>query len=85
VHRAYETGSPTCRRACKVRIRRARGATTARVRAGTRTVDTTVGRALLSEVVPKGMSFDVVNRDMTKKAISASINECYRSSASRRP
>src|SRR5512137_1157848 len=30
------------------------------------------------EVLPKGLSFDFVNRDMTKKAISGVINECYR-------
>ncbi len=38
-----------------------------------------MGRSLLSEIVPKGMSFDAVNRDMTKKAISGVINLCYRS------
>ena len=41
-------------------------------------VDTTVGRALLSEIMPKGMPFEVINRNMTKKAISDSINQCYR-------
>src|SRR5512137_2872473 len=30
------------------------------------------------EVLPKGLSFDLVNKDMTKKAISGVINECYR-------
>src|SRR5690606_12324705 len=44
-----------------------------------RVVDTTVGRALLSEILPQGLSFDAVNRDMTKKAISGAINLCYRS------
>ncbi|MEN9704460.1 MAG: hypothetical protein RLZZ393_339, partial [Pseudomonadota bacterium] len=43
-----------------------------------RHVQTTVGRALLSEILPKGLSFDVVNQDMTKKAISGTINMCYR-------
>jgi DNA-directed RNA polymerase subunit beta' len=43
-----------------------------------RIVDTTVGRALLSEIVPPGMSFDLVNRDLGKKAISSLINACYR-------
>ena len=43
-----------------------------------RTVNTTVGRALLSEILPKGLSFDLVNADMTKKAISGLINTCYR-------
>lgn len=42
-------------------------------------VDTTVGRALLFDVLPKGLSFDLVNKPMVKKAISGLINECYRS------
>ena len=32
--------------------------------------DTTVGRALLWEIVPKGIAFEMVNQDMAKKAIS---------------
>jgi DNA-directed RNA polymerase subunit beta' len=43
-----------------------------------RIVDTTVGRALLSEILPDGMEFEMVNQDMTKKAISRLINTCYR-------
>jgi DNA-directed RNA polymerase subunit beta' len=43
-----------------------------------RTVNTTIGRALLSEILPKGLPFDVVNVDMTKKTISGLINICYR-------
>ncbi len=43
-----------------------------------RLVETTVGRALLSTLLPTGLSFDLVNRDMTKKAISNVINACYR-------
>jgi hypothetical protein len=42
----------------------------------TRHVQTTVGRALLSEILPKGMGFDLINQDMTKKAISGTINIC---------
>ena len=37
-------------------------------------VETTVGRALLSEIIPEGLTFDLVNRDMSKKAISNLIN-----------
>ncbi len=40
--------------------------------------ETTVGRALLWEIVPAGLSFDLVNQAMTKKAISRIINSCYR-------
>ena len=44
----------------------------------TQLCDTTVGRALLSEIMPRGLSFDLVNRLMNKKAISSLINACYR-------
>lgn len=47
----------------------------------TRTVkryETTVGRALIWEVVPEGIPFAVVNVDMTKKNISKLINYSYR-------
>ena len=40
--------------------------------------ETTVGRVLLWEIVPKGMPFEQVNRNMVKKAISGVINYCYR-------
>lgn len=41
-------------------------------------VTTTVGRALIWEVIPEGMPFDLVNCDMTKKNISRLINYSYR-------
>ncbi len=41
-------------------------------------VETTVGRAMLSELLPAGLQFELVNRDMTKKNISNLINTCYR-------
>jgi DNA-directed RNA polymerase subunit beta' len=41
-------------------------------------VETTVGRALLSEILPRGLDFELVNQPMTKKAISNVINACYR-------
>ena len=44
----------------------------------THRVDTTVGRAILSEILPKGLSFDLVNRTMNKKTISKLVNACYR-------
>ena len=40
--------------------------------------DTTVGRALLWDIVPEGLPFELVNRAMVKKAISSIINESYR-------
>ena len=44
----------------------------------TKRIETTVGRALIWEILPEGMPYDVVNRDMTKKNISNVINHCYR-------
>ena len=41
-------------------------------------VDTTVGRAMLSDILPKGLPFEMVNQDMTKKSISKLINSSYR-------
>lgn len=41
-------------------------------------VETTVGRAILAEVLPKGMTFATINRTMTKKVISKVIDSCYR-------
>ena len=41
-------------------------------------LDTTVGRALLWEIVPQGVPFSMVNKPMVKRAISQVINECYR-------
>jgi DNA-directed RNA polymerase subunit beta' len=78
VHRAYESRFADLQAKVKVRITEYVRQESGSHKPRTRTVDTTVGRALLSEILPKGMSFDAVNRDMTKKAISGAINMCYR-------
>src|SRR6187549_3031663 len=78
VHLAYESNAVELHTKIKVRVVEytvTDGKATAKK---PRTVDTTVGRALLSEILPKGLSFDLVNADMTKKAISGLINVCYR-------
>ena len=41
-------------------------------------VDTTIGRALLQEILPVGLPFALVNTELTKKNISRLINSCYR-------
>jgi len=43
-----------------------------------RIVDTTAGRALLSRILPKGLSYDLLNLNLTKKNISSVLNTCYR-------
>ncbi|MGC4395151.1 DNA-directed RNA polymerase subunit beta' [Hydrogenophaga sp. T2] len=41
-------------------------------------VDTTVGRALLSEILPKGLPFSVLDKPLKKKEISRLINTSFR-------
>ena len=43
----------------------------------TRIVDTTVGRAIFSRILPKGLSFDLINEALSKKVVSNLINVCY--------
>ena len=43
-----------------------------------RRVETTVGRAIVSEILPEGMEFANVDLNLTKKNISRLINLCYR-------
>ncbi|MBN9373062.1 DNA-directed RNA polymerase subunit beta' [Hydrogenophaga sp. YM1] len=46
--------------------------------AGLKLVDTTVGRALLSEILPKGLPFSVLDKPLKKKEISRLINASFR-------
>jgi DNA-directed RNA polymerase subunit beta' len=64
-HRAYDSGSVDLHAKIRVRIH-------------DQYVDTTVGRALLSEVLPEGLSFDLINKTLAKKSISGLIDICYR-------
>jgi DNA-directed RNA polymerase subunit beta' len=41
-------------------------------------VNTTVGRALLFDIMPKGLPYSLINQAMKKKTISHLINACYR-------
>jgi len=43
-----------------------------------RIVNTTVGRCLISEVLPDGLPFELVNKTLDKKALSHLIDACYR-------
>jgi DNA-directed RNA polymerase subunit beta' len=78
VYRAVETGMLDLQAAVKARIREVQIDEQGNRTETRRLYDTTAGRALLSDILPEGMPFSVVNRDMTKKAISQVINMCYR-------
>src|SRR6516165_4347889 len=78
VHRAYESRSVDLQAKVRVRLSESVRVEGGLLQERTRQVNTTVGRALLFEILPKGLSFDLINLDMTKKQISATINACYR-------
>jgi DNA-directed RNA polymerase subunit beta' len=78
VHRAYESRNIDLQAKVKVRLSEHIRDAAGKLVHNIRIVDTTAGRALLSEILPKGLSFDAINQDMTKKTISGTINACYR-------
>src|SRR5271167_1746013 len=72
-HRAYESRTVDLQARVKVRLRDAVRGEGGVIQERRRLVQTTVGRALLSEILPRGLPFDIINQDMTKKNISATI------------
>ncbi len=78
VHRAYVAGHVHLQARVKVRVKEVVVQDEGDPIERTFIADTTVGRALLWEIVPEGLGFDMVNQDMAKKAISRIINQCYR-------
>ena len=79
VRRALASKVITLQTKCTVRIKeydldRATGTTTERVIR----VETTAGRALLSEILPKGMKFASINKTLKKKEIGRLISTSFR-------
>ena len=78
VHRAYGAKKVDLQARIKVRIREVSVSEEGESTESSNLVETTVGRALLFDIVPDGMPFEIVNKPMVKKAISNLINVCYR-------
>jgi DNA-directed RNA polymerase subunit beta' len=83
VVRAYEAGVVELASRVAVRIteydivdKKAEG--DARFAEKTMIYQTSVGRAILSEILPKGMSFEEINKPLKKKEISRLINTSFR-------
>jgi DNA-directed RNA polymerase subunit beta' len=79
VQRAYGAGQVALQAIVKVRIRQVIRDENDELYEKISVEETTVGRAILFSIAPDGMGFDLVNKPMKKKAISALLNECYRS------
>ncbi len=76
--RAFETGNAVLHAKVKTRITEYLKDENGELVEHSRLVDTTVGRSILSKILAPGLSFDLMNKDLTKKSISALINACYR-------
>jgi DNA-directed RNA polymerase subunit beta' len=76
--RAYATGAAELHAKVKVRVKREIIDEHGEKQQEQRIIDTTVGRAIIMELLPPQLPLDVVNIPMTKKAISNVINTCYR-------
>ncbi|CAG1001863.1 DNA-directed RNA polymerase subunit beta' [Burkholderiales bacterium] len=80
VARAYESRQAELHAKITVRIREV-GKRNAEDGARTETIrryETTVGRALLSEILPPGLAFENINKPLKKKEISRLINASFR-------
>ena len=76
VHRAYHAGKVALH--ARIRVRMPERAAPEGEAAPVRLLDTTVGRVLLYDIMPKALPFASVNKTMDKKAVSALVNDCYR-------
>jgi DNA-directed RNA polymerase subunit beta' len=83
VIRAYEAGQVELASKISVRLteyeiveKQAEG--DARFKKKTTVTHTSVGRAILSEILPKGMPFESINKPLKKKEISRLINTSFR-------
>jgi DNA-directed RNA polymerase subunit beta' len=76
--RAYQSGQASLHGSVSVRIREYElTADGDRVEKITR-YKTTIGRAILSEILPAGLPFELINRPLKKKEISRLINAAFR-------
>ena len=78
VHRAYDSGRVELGSRITVRLFEHQKDAEGNLTPVLRRVETTVGRALLSEILPKGLSFDLMNKALKKKEISRLINASFR-------
>ncbi|TMP26488.1 DNA-directed RNA polymerase subunit beta' [Pseudoalteromonas rubra] len=77
--KAYRTGAAELHARVKVRIAEVHiDGETGERKDVTEVVETTVGRAILSLIMPTGLPFELINRTLGKKQISGLLNECYR-------
>ena len=78
VKRAFDNSAVELHAKVKVRMTQVVIAEDGSRESKTSIVDTTIGRALLQEILPEGLPFELANTELSKKNISRLINSCYR-------
>jgi len=79
VQRAFDAGEVEMSSRINVRLTEyTKDKATGELTASTKLWETTVGRALLSEILPKGLPFALINKALKKKEISRLINASFR-------
>lgn len=74
---AYESGSASLHAKVKLRIQEYEKVDGKYQPTTKRIVDTTVGRAIFSRILPAGLSFELINKAISKKVVSNLIHVCY--------
>ena len=78
MQRAYDNGEVELQTRITVRLKEHERDEAGEWQPVIRRHETTVGRALLSEILPKGLPFTVLNKALKKKEISRLINQSFR-------
>src|SRR5688500_9734705 len=78
VSRAYESGGVELHARITVRVKESRKNDDGTFTEVVNRYETTVGRSLMSEILPAGLSFALINKPLKKKEISKLINEAFR-------
>ncbi len=78
VKRAYESGKVDLHARVMARIKEYDVSESGEKSERITRYETTVGRAILSEILPAGLPFSIINKPLKKKEISRLINACFR-------
>ncbi|GAA5218788.1 DNA-directed RNA polymerase subunit beta' [Corallincola platygyrae] len=76
--KVFRTGDASIHARVKVRVTEYQKTEDGEFVANTSVKDTTIGRAMFYNVVPKGLPFELIDQPMGKKQISRLLNACYR-------
>src|SRR5438128_530696 len=78
VHRAYDSRQVDLGARVWVRIKEKDVSEQGEITERIKRYETTIGRALLSEILPAGLAFELLNKPLKKKEISRLINAAFR-------